>query len=138
MRRDFLVKVFVSAICHDGNGKLLLGKRGGEARDRHGQWEFGGGALEEGETLEEALRRETKEEFGAELYDIQQVGVSEFDRSSGKWLGIFYVARVNPHEVNILEPVYDEIGWFSIEDLPEPMFEDALKFAQQAHLLIQS
>ncbi len=130
------VNVFVSAICHDGEGRFLLAKRGGQARDRHGSWEFGGGALEQGETLEAALCRETKEEFGATLYDIKQVGLSEFDRPSGYWLGVFYVARVNPEEVHIAEPVYDEIGWFLPEEFPEPMFEDARLFAKKALELI--
>lgn len=130
------VNVFVSAICHDGAGNFMMAKRGGRARDRHGQWEFGGGALEPGETLEGALRRETKEEFGVDITDIAQVGVSEFQRASGLWLGIFYVARVNRDEVRIAEPVYDEIGWFTIDTLPEPMFEDARAFAIKAATLI--
>lgn len=130
------VNVFVSAMCHDGNGKFLLAKRGGKARDRHGSWEFGGGALEPGETLEAALRRETMEEFGAQITDVKQVGVSEFQRESGFWLGIFYLARVNPEEVYIAEPVYDELGWFSVDALPEPMFEDAREFVKKALVLL--
>ncbi len=130
------VNVFVSAMCHDGQGRFLLAKRGQQARDRHGSWEFGGGALEEGELLEAALRREAKEEFGVTLFDIKPVGFSEFQRPSGYWLGVFYVARVNPDEVYIAEPVYDEIGWFVPEALPDPMFEDAREFVKRALSLI--
>jgi 8-oxo-dGTP diphosphatase len=126
------VNVFVSSMCHDNAGRFLLAKRGGNARDRHGSWEFGGGALEPDETLEQALRREAKEEFGVTLHDIKQVGMSEFQRPSGYWLGIFYIARVNPDEVYIAEPVYDEIGWFRPDELPEPMFEDARDFVKKA------
>ncbi len=124
--------VFVSAICHDGAGRFLLAKRGGQARDRHGSWEFGGGALEPNETLEEALCLEVKEEFGATLHDIKQLAVSEFMRPSGYWIGIFYVARVNPLEVQISEPVYDEIGWFLPGEFPEPLFENAQTLAKKA------
>lgn len=125
------INVFVSAICHDGNGKFLMGKRGGQARDRHGEWEFGGGAVDPGETAEAALRRETREEFGVEICDVTKVGFSEFERPSGHWLGLFYLAKVDPTAVRIAEPVYDEIGWFTPDALPEPMFEDAKVFAEQ-------
>lgn len=123
MSNDFSVKVFVSAILHDGNGKVMMAKRGGQARDRHGEWEFGGGFLEAGETLEEALIRETKEELTVELHDIRQLFTHDFVRESGTWLGVFYLCRVNPAAVIIAEPVYDELGWFTPEELPEPTFE---------------
>lgn len=118
-----LVNVFVSAILHDGNGKVMMAKRGGQARDRHGQWEFGGGSLEAGETLEEALVRETKEELGVHLTDVNQLYTHDFVRESGTWIGVFYLCQVDPSKVSICEPVYDELGWFSPEELPEPTFE---------------
>jgi len=130
------LNVSVSPICHDGAGRFLLAKRGGQAGDRHGSCEFGDGALEPGEILETALYCGAVEEFGVTLYDIKQVGLSEFNRPSSYWLGIFYVARVNPEEVYIAEPVYDEIGWSLPEQFPEPMFEDARQFAKKALELI--
>lgn len=125
MERDTSVKVFVSAILHDGKGRVLMARRGGAARDRHGQWEFGGGSLEAGETLEAALVRETREELGVELTDMRQLYAHDFVRDSGTWIGIFYVCRVDPADVSIVEPVYDELGWFVPEALPEPTFEIA-------------
>lgn len=125
MSKNFSVNVFVSAICHDGNGKLLMARRGGQARDRHGEWEFGGGALESGETLEEAVRRETKEELGVELLEVEQLHTHEFQRDSGLWLGVFFLCKVNPEEVFIAEPVYDKFDWFEPDKLPKPSFEIA-------------
>ena len=50
----------VAAIIKDGN-KVFISKRGyGEFR---GKWEFPGGKIEEGETGEEAVIREIKEEL---------------------------------------------------------------------------
>lgn len=132
MSKDFSTKVFVSAILHDGKGKLMMAKRGGQARDRHGEWEFGGGSLEEGETLEEALIRETREELSVELTDIQQLYTHDFVRESGTWIGVFYLCRVNPEQVLIAEPVYDEIGWFDPDDLPEPTFEITKELVSKA------
>lgn len=130
------VNVFVSAICHDGKGKILMGKRGNKARDRHGEWEFGGGTLEVGETLEQALCRETYEEYGAVPFNIIKIDTLEFRRPSGYWLGIFFVAQIDPGQVYIAEPVYDEIGWFSPTTLPDPVFENAHELLTKAQSYI--
>ena len=54
--------VVVAAIIRDGNRVLLTRRR----QDAHlgGLWEFPGGKVEEGESLEEALVREIFEELG--------------------------------------------------------------------------
>lgn len=115
------VGIFVTAFCNDGAGNILLGKRGGQARDRHGMWEFGGGTLEVGETIEDCLIREYKEEFGATLSDIKQIKTLSFIDEQSHWLGVFHSATVNRDEVYIAEPVYDEIGWFTADTLPTDM-----------------
>lgn len=40
------IGVSVSFIIHDGNGNIMLHKRGQQARDEQGRWDVGGGALE--------------------------------------------------------------------------------------------
>jgi len=117
------IGIFVSAVCHDGEGNFLMAKRGGQARDKHGEWEFGGGSVEYGETLEGALKREMHEEFGSEPFNIKQVEVREFMREDSHWIGIFFVAQIDRGTVYIAEPVYDEIGWFTLSTLPSPMME---------------
>ncbi len=116
------IGVFVSAICHDGNGKVLLGKRGGAARDNHGIWEFGGGGLEFGETLEEGIKREFREEFGTEPFNVKQIHVREFIETDSHVLGVFFSAQIDRAQVRIAEPaVYDEIGWFTLDTIPSPL-----------------
>ena len=61
-----LIPVLASLIERDG--RLLLCRR--PLNKRHGGlWEFPGGKLEPGETLEEGARRELREELGVELVD---------------------------------------------------------------------
>jgi len=48
------------------NGKVLLVRRPFNKR-RGGLWEFPGGKVEKGETLEEAIKRELSEELGVEV-----------------------------------------------------------------------
>lgn len=58
------IKVVV-AIIRDANGRILCTQRGyGEWKD---WWEFPGGKLEAGETPEEALMREIREELSTEI-----------------------------------------------------------------------
>ena len=69
MAPDHLVSV--AALVVNGEGKLLLVKsplRG---------WEFPGGLVEPGETLQDALRREIREESGAEAEITGFAGVSK-------------------------------------------------------------
>lgn len=55
----------VAAIIRDANGRILCTQRGyGEWKD---WWEFPGGKLETGETPEEALKREIREELSTEI-----------------------------------------------------------------------
>lgn len=54
-------------------GKILLEKRGNEPAK--GQWTIPGGVMEVGESLEEAVARETKEETGLEVQSTSLIDV---------------------------------------------------------------
>lgn len=66
----------VAAIIKDNN-KIFATQRGyGEFK---GGWEFPGGKIEEGETKEEALKREIREELDTEVQVGEHVYVVEYD-----------------------------------------------------------
>jgi 8-oxo-dGTP diphosphatase len=62
-------------VCHDGDGRILLARRGRGARDEPGTWDCGAGALEFGETFEQAVTREVSEEYTTTPLDITLLGV---------------------------------------------------------------
>ena len=62
---DVAVGVLIGA-----NGDFLLTSRPG-GKVYEGYWEFPGGKLEEGETVEQALRRELREEIGISIATVQ-------------------------------------------------------------------
>jgi 8-oxo-dGTP diphosphatase len=109
-------------VCHDGRGRVLLARRGAGARDEPGSWDTGAGALEHGESFADAVRREVREEYTAEALDVETIGVRNVLRGGSHWVAVVNAVRVDPAAVAIGEPhKFDELGWFALDALPQPM-----------------
>ncbi len=121
------IGVSICAVVHDGKGRILLMKRGSEARDEQGNWDICGGAIEFGESIDEALRRELKEELCADPIDIEFLTVYDAHRvhadgSPTHWVALAHAVKVDPAKVKIGEPhKIAEIGWFTSDNLPSPL-----------------
>lgn len=120
------IGVAVVFLCHDGKGNYLVSKRSQNCRDEKGRWDCGSGGIEHGELLEETLRREIKEEYGADVISSEFLGFREVHRESenGKthWFSFDFRVQVDPSTVRIAEPeMIDELRWVAIADIPEPM-----------------
>lgn len=120
------VGVGVAAVIHDGSGNILLMKRGLEARDEQGRWDICGGAIEFGESIEEAIRRELMEELRVDALEIQFLTAYDAHRihegSPTHWVQVVHAVRVDPSAVKIGEPhKIAEIGWFNTSGLPNPL-----------------
>jgi mutator protein MutT len=64
------------------NGRLLVARRG--FQPMAGLWSFPGGGVELGETLEETLRREVREEVGCEVQPRAFIGHAEIIHRDGE------------------------------------------------------
>src|SRR4029077_20434417 len=62
----------VIALIRDNEGKIFLQQRHNpEFPDAHGKWEFPGGGIEPGESIEAAIQRECLEEMGCHVHLIR-------------------------------------------------------------------
>ncbi|WP_225799358.1 (deoxy)nucleoside triphosphate pyrophosphohydrolase [Streptomyces sp. NK15101] len=106
------VVVVVAGALYDG-GRLLAARRSAPV-ELAGRWELPGGKLEPGESPEEALVRELREELGVE--------VEPGERLPGEWpLKPGYVLRVWTARLLSGEPRpledHDELRWLSRHEL---------------------
>lgn len=138
------IGVSVTSIIHDGQGNILMMKRGQKARDERGTWDICGGALEFGESIDDAIRREVMEELSTKALDIVFLHAGDAHRTNHEgdkthWIWLLHAVLVDPNTVKIGEPhKIDEIGWFDKDSLPKPLhsqFHNALKAALEAGIL---
>ncbi|MBP7057537.1 NUDIX domain-containing protein [Candidatus Gracilibacteria bacterium] len=118
------IGVAVIFYCHDGAGNLLLIKRGIKARDEHGKWEVGGGAVDWGETQEQALRREIMEEYCTDVISFELMGIRDDIREHNghtiHWVAAEYLVEVDHDKAAIGEPEkFTDIGWFKLDHMPD-------------------
>ena len=110
----------VGAAIRREDGRFFLAKRGAKVRNEVGVWEFPGGGLEFGETLEAAIIRETEEEYGMQIKVNELVGVSDciLAEEGQHWVSVGYLCSLNSGEPRIREPdKCTEIGWFTLEEI---------------------
>jgi mutator protein MutT len=117
---DF-IGVGVGAVIIDREGKVFLARRGKEVRNETGKWEFPGGSVEFGETLEHAVVREVIEEFGMtiEVQELLDVVDHIIPAENQHWVSPTFISRVTKGTPHIREPhKCDEIGWFALDQIP--------------------
>jgi ADP-ribose pyrophosphatase YjhB (NUDIX family) len=108
-----------SAWVFDPRGRILLIKENYDRR-RYGP---PGGAVEEGESPAEAVRREFLEETGAAFEPTGLIGLYHFTYLSGvrePWLGYCFAGHVLGTPTLVTSGEIADIGWFEPESLPEP------------------
>lgn len=117
--------ISVSYLCHDGQGNFLLSKRSTNCRDEHGSWDFGGGGLDFGDTVEGTLRKELKEEYCVEPITYEFLGYFDnfriMDGIKTHWLCLQFLIEIDRNKVQNGEPhKFEELGWFRLDNLPTP------------------
>ncbi len=77
------------------DGRILLQYRDKDNRWNQDSWSEFGGQIEEGETPEEAVKRELKEELGIELTGLKLFKKYELQRKKGIYEQFVFTASLN-------------------------------------------
>ncbi len=114
-------KILTLCLVHE-HPRILLGmkKRGFGA----GRWNGFGGKLMEGESIEDAARREMKEEAGIDIFELEEKGVIEFEFKGNPEILEVHVFKVTEYDGEPAESEEMRPQWFDVGEIP---FKDMWK-----------
>lgn len=115
-------KIIGVAVIWNDNGKILI-----DRRRQHGAmaglWEFPGGKIEPGETIEECIKREIDEELAIDIEVGEHLITIDHDYTE---LRVTLTVHECRHIKGVPQPLEcDEIRWVNLEQLKQFNFPDA-------------
>lgn len=113
-KRQYFPRINPCVIMLVTHGEKILLAR--SARFKSGYYSCLAGFIEVGETAEETVVREVKEEVGVEVDNIRYVKSQSWPFPSQLMLGFF--ADYKSGELVLEEEEIEEAGWYSYDDLP--------------------
>ncbi|PDZ10536.1 DNA mismatch repair protein MutT [Bacillus pseudomycoides] len=131
MNQKLHPRVGVGAFLLNEQGELLLVRRKKAPEQAH--WSLPGGKVEWMETAEDTVVREIQEEVGLEIELTSLLCVTNhiLPEEEAHWVYPTYIAKVtNGIAENLEQHAISEVGWFSLDSLPEPLtltLQNALK-----------
>lgn len=127
MRAVIIVK---SVLLNKDTGRVLLIKRCKEDTVGAGTWENAGGNIEEGETPEDAIMREIREETGITDVSVERIAYVTMANIGEPHLFVGYLCYTQTENVTISKE-HSAYHWANrsecMEMLPEPILEDMKK-----------
>ncbi|MBQ4834643.1 NAD(+) diphosphatase [Pseudoalteromonas sp. MMG010] len=113
-RTDPAVIMVVTKMFDDGIERCLLGR---QATWRKGMYSSLAGFVDPGETLEQAVEREVKEEAGIEVNEVSYVASQPWPFPSSIMLGFF--AKAVSSDTHVDKDELEDAKWFSKAELTE-------------------
>lgn len=112
------IEVHIATLCFDGD-KILIAKRTDSRKIYPGLWECGGGQVRRGQTFQEAVKAQMKDEFGLNVDVLFSTNDYKIETEGKIIPGIRFVCRPKPGQTVKLDPAeHTEYRWASPQDLP--------------------
>ncbi len=111
-----------AAIIENEQGQLLIARRK-QGKSQGGLWEFPGGKIEQGESVEACLQRELQEEMNISIDPYEPFGVNDHAYGTMQIRLFAHRARFVGGEISLVD--HDEYRWASREELREYSFAPA-------------
>ena len=120
------------------NGNVLLQHRDKNNKWNQNSWSEFGGQIEEGETPEEAVKRELKEELGIKLTNLKFFKKYRLQRQKGIYEQFVFIASINCSLESLKKQQkegkdlalfnYEKINNLKMADYTKKLLEDFFKF----------
>jgi mutator protein MutT len=129
-------KISIVDVAIIRDGKLLMVQE--RKQSAYGLWNFPGGKVEEGETLERAACREIKEELNVELIDATFLKTYPYQIPGIKFDLNVFIGNIKG-DIKIKDDEIMDWGWFSLLEIEN--MKDKLRgliILEQAHDAIET
>jgi 8-oxo-dGTP diphosphatase/2-hydroxy-dATP diphosphatase len=83
-----------------------------------GRWNGFGGKIKDGESIEDATKREMQEESGVEVENLNKIGIMEFEFKGNPEIIEVHVFKSNTFRGNLVESEEMKPQWFHIDEIP--------------------
>lgn len=123
---DFVFGLSVRVLITDEDNKILILKRSTGSKTNPGKWELPGGKVDQGESFDQALIREVKEETGLKISLDHVVGVSEQNLHLIRAVHIIISGKIIGGTLK-LSKEHEGYAWVFFENLSEYELADWLE-----------
>jgi 8-oxo-dGTP diphosphatase len=112
-----IFNVAVEAVILNGS-RILITQRANEREHEPGEWEILTGRVDQGETFEEAVKREVMEEVGLDVDIFEPFNTFHFYRGKEKaeHLGLSFICMYKGGEVTLQKEEQQEYKWATPEE----------------------
>lgn len=117
------------------DGKILMGNKAKDVGPYPNTWRLPGGGVEEGESLEEAMRREIKEETNLDVASLDKINLDEDeepDKNGEMTHYTFHTFRVETNGKEKISDEFPELIWVDKTKLRDvPLARPTIKYFKE-------
>ncbi len=114
MSRDSKIILTTMTMVYRADGSFLVEER------KKNDWpgiNFPGGHVEDDESIEDSAKREIKEETGLNIYELEDMGIFEWNIPNDRVRHLCIIYRTNKYSGELISSDEGSVFWMKKEDL---------------------